>query len=345
MWFGSSVIYDTWLAIRTNSRTIQNDEAPTVLSKKNKKMKDKIKGLIFGQAIGDALGLGTEFMQKTDIAKHYPDGYYSYDQILQDRHRSRWEKGDWTDDTEQFLCIFDSILTHEKVDLSDIAQRFYDWFEGTPTGIGSTTYAVLSLPQYTLYPTKAAEIVWTMRKKNAAPNGGLMRNSIVGVWNYKEINRVLENAEEICALTHYDQRCKDSCKVMSAIISLELQGQAEIMRWIEEYMATLDERLLAYLEPYKNAPIEALALSDEKTMGYTLKALAAGLWAYENADSFSQGLLKVINEGGDADSNGCIAGALLGVKFGFKSIPKYWVNNLNKKEELEERVKRLLNLL
>jgi ADP-ribosylglycohydrolase len=57
-------------------------------------MEDNIKGLIFGQAIGDALGLTTEFMTKEDVMSCYPNGINGYQDIVSDRHRSRWEKGE-----------------------------------------------------------------------------------------------------------------------------------------------------------------------------------------------------------------------------------------------------------
>ena len=41
---------------------------------------DKIKGTIYGQAIGDALGLGTEFMDDYDMAWKYSNGLFFFHQ-------------------------------------------------------------------------------------------------------------------------------------------------------------------------------------------------------------------------------------------------------------------------
>ena len=47
---------------------------------------NKIKGTIYGQVIGDALGLGAEFMSKEEVKENYPNGLTDYGQVVQDSH-------------------------------------------------------------------------------------------------------------------------------------------------------------------------------------------------------------------------------------------------------------------
>ena len=64
---------------------------------------DKIRGVIYGQAIGDAfgietefhacvqfVGLATEFLSRKAARKHYKTGPKGYSDIIQDFHRSRY---------------------------------------------------------------------------------------------------------------------------------------------------------------------------------------------------------------------------------------------------------------
>ena len=152
--------------------------------------KERFLGIIFGQAVGDVLGLSTEFMSKQEVERFYPNGIEDYSQIVQDDHRRRWQRGDWTDDTDMMLCILDSFMAYQKVDFLDIARRFKEWMMNGGMGIGRHTYNVMALGDYTSNPQKAAEIIWKMGKKKAAANGAVMRTSVVGLMKDNVANNV-----------------------------------------------------------------------------------------------------------------------------------------------------------
>jgi ADP-ribosylglycohydrolase len=90
---------------------------------------------------------------------------------------------------------------------------------------------------------------------------------------------------------------------------------------------------------------EGLNPNESNRFGYTLKALSAGFWALKNASSYRDGVLQVIHEGGDADTNAAVVGAMLGAKYGFSSIPIDWVNELHDSRDLEIRAVRMLELI
>ena len=160
----------------------------------NETIKERFLGTIFGQAVGDALGLSTEFMSKQEVDRFYPKGIEDYSQIVQDDHRRRWQRGDWTDDTDMMLCILDSFVACQKVDILDIARRFKEWMMNGGMGIGRHTYNVMALGDYTSNPQKAAEIIWKMGKKKAAANGAVMRTSVVGLMKDNVANAAVAGA-------------------------------------------------------------------------------------------------------------------------------------------------------
>merc|ERR1719235_2979601 len=105
---------------------------------------DRIKGLIWGAALGDAVGLATEFMKKQEAAQHYPDSsQLSPATRVEDRHRSRWDLGDWTDDTDQLVLLLDAVVAGNGVlDPQVFADSLKQWRQkgfpdlGDKTGLG-----------------------------------------------------------------------------------------------------------------------------------------------------------------------------------------------------------------
>ncbi len=292
---------------------------------------DRIKGCVFGQAIGDALGLGAEFMTKEEVNRYYPQGLVSYSQILQDAHRSRWIAGSWTDDTDMMICVANARRDNH-FDLNEIALNFKDWFNGDPLGIGQHTFNVLCFRDYLDNPIKAAEIVWKMYGCKSAANGGVMRTSILGTSPLVDEKEVAD----VCRLTHHDSRCVGSCVVVTKIIQRLIFDNVEISyNEIVNIAKNYDERMLEYIELAKNDDPSVLSL-DDVTMGYTLKTLAVALWALWHCGDFKSGLLSVVNLGGDADTNAAVACALLGAKYGFSMIPHDYIDGLQNKPILEK---------
>ena len=236
-------------------------------------IKDKIYGCLFGQAIGDALGLGTEFMTKTEAKEKYPNGLTEYSQIIRDYHRIKFQPGMWSDDTDMMLCIANAIIEDKGINLHTIARNFKDWFYAPDTqGVGQTTYKVLAIADYVEKPQQVAELIWKMSRTKNAANGAVMRTSITGLLK----NNVAQTAEDVCKLTHFDSRCVGSCVIVSEIIShLIWQGEQLSYSQIITIGNQYDNRIAEYIDKAYCDSIDRLELDEPSSIGYTLKAMGA----------------------------------------------------------------------
>jgi len=331
---------------------------------------DKIRGLVWGAALGDATGLCTEFMSKEEASQKYADiSKVGPGSRVQDRHRSRWAQGDWTDDTDQMILLMDSLLANKGVlDPHAFAESLGQWRnEGFPElgdtaglGIGSTVNAVLEHPAFAVAPDAAADDVWRRGGCTAAANGAVMRCAGSSMFYFWDQELLEYNAVAAASVTHADPRCVASCVAIVILLARTLLGVdlTTLDRRCQEVGSAAhvaaahlkkgnSDELWQHLQCDSDGLAGLNLSSPRSAIGYTYKPLGAACWAFLHADDFKEAILAITMEAGDADSNAVVAGAILGARVGFNRLPQDWLEAVPKLQKawLEGKLSSCLHQL
>lgn len=304
---------------------------------------NKIKGCIFGYAIGDALGLGTEFMTRQEAKVRYPDGLREYKQIIRDAHRSQWRKGDYTADTRFIEILAESMIEKSDIDHLDYARRLKEWYEtSTDFDCGPHLRLIIQDPDFAKDPIATAQRIYTGRGHDDAHNEALGRALLLGLWpNFKE-EHVIQN----CKMTHPNSRCVTSAVVIG-VMAHELlwyrrEAKFDLLMGIAK---RLDETVIPYLETARSGSLADFSLDDEETFWYSRKAMGAALWTLWHHDNPETALYNIIEYAGDADTNAALALGLLGLKYGYNHLPQNLIETLLEKDKLNNLSDRLISTL
>jgi len=298
-------------------------------------LRDRFRGAMLGLAAGNALGLPAEGLRRDLIALVFEGG-------LRDIPPA-FAQQPWDDDTAQAVILAEACLATGRLRLDDLATRFVRWRWENGRGIGLLTDEVLGQLAVGRDPSQAARRVWEGRDRNAAGNGSVMRCAPVGLrWSRSPADLPNESRTS-SVITHFDERCVWSTTVVCALVALATAGA----RWSAVEMA---EALRAEGAP--DEVVESVAGADAlspdamsldgEDMGYALRALEVGLWAARASLGLETILLRVVHAGGDTDTNGAVAGAVAGARFGLAALPARWQASLHQPDRLIELADRLL---
>lgn len=291
----------------------------------NPTIADKIKGAIVGHAVGDALGLGTEFMHRREAAVRYPNGLKDYSEIVRDAHRSIWTRGNWTSCTSALFLVLESILEKGDIEPHDIARRTRDWFLMHPAGIDPEIRFIYMQPDYLDDPYAVAERVWNCMDQHRAPNDPIAKAVIAGIWD-RDGHATSRN---LCRLTHPHPRCVASAAIIDTMTrSLLWNNSPAPYDTLVEIGREYAPDSLPYLETARFGAIQDLHLDDPDDFWFVRKTMASALWPVWHSETLEEGLDAVVAEAGDACVNASIATSLLGLKFGFKAIPSHLTDTL-----------------
>lgn len=297
---------------------------------------DTIKSVLFGVAVGDALGVPVEFNNRDRIRENPVvdmRGFGTYNLL----------PGTWSDDSSLTFCLAE-VLTG-KYDLNAIGQNFVKWLYNnywTPRGnvfdVGIATREAI----YHLAKGVQADLAGGVSVSSNG-NGSLMRISpLLFYLHDKHINERFAITKQVSSITHGHIRSVIACfyYLEFARLLLELRDKFEIYKTLKTDLSKFlrnqnisTEELFIY-QRLLTQDIYELSERDIYSSGYVVHTLEASIWCLLTTNNYSEAVLKAVNLGEDTDTTGAVTGGLAGLLYGFENIPHQWVNQIARREDI-----------
>ncbi|KAK0648322.1 ADP-ribosylglycohydrolase-domain-containing protein [Cercophora newfieldiana] len=270
-------------------------------------LRDRVTGCLVASALGDTIGLYTEFLSSAAALEAYPSRTFTLlptpTPAKFDLHRGSKPPAHWTDDTDHALLLLLAFLhtadttSPEPAPLptqTALAARLRVWvqqglrpLETMPLGLGRLVGSVVATKGFEETPERIAREHWEKMGRKAAPNGSLMRTHPVGLmclWRGEE--EAFEAAAELSRVTHVDPRCVVACVIGTGLVRGLVRGEVDgeeavdgvITRGREWVVGQGEEVDGEELEKHVRChSLEELKLDESTSIGYVYKALGSGV--------------------------------------------------------------------
>lgn len=283
---------------------------------------DRARAALLGAALGDALGSTVEFMTPGEIR-----AAHGVHRELTGGGWLRLRPGAVTDDTEMALGLGRSIVAEGRLEPRAAAEAWAAWLRGGPRDVGNTVRR--GLRRFLLDGSLCGPPA-----EGDAGNGAAMRVAPVALATLADRARLEADAIAQARITHHHPLSDAAAVHVGELVQLACLGLS--LRRLRRASEALAARYPAFaLEPYRGL-----------ATGYVPDTLRTVLHFLYRTGGFEECLVAVVNQGGDADTTGAIAGAIAGAYYGPEQLPRRWLARLDPgvRRELEALPERLVAL-
>lgn len=305
------------------------------------------KDILFGVAVGDALGVPVEFKSRAEISRQPVT-----DMTGHGTHNK--PAGTFSDDSSLTLCLAEAIASGFSLDAT--AQNFIKWLcdkywtaDNHVFDVGMTTHRAIERLITGTAPEHAGDF-----EEESNGNGSLMR--ILPLLVYicdKPIGERYKLIKQVSSITHGHIRSVIACFYYLEFVLGLLNGEDKF-----DIYHRLQKDVAGYLRSININPDEIKLfdrlLIDRVDMipehqiwssGYVLHTLEASIWCLLNTGNYKDAVLKAVNLGHDTDTTAAVTGGVAGLLYGYKSIPENWLNQLARRADIDDLAVRMFKAI
>jgi ADP-ribosylglycohydrolase len=294
-------------------------------------------GMLAGVAVGDALGMPTEFLTRETIAEWY--GAITTLRTADPRHpHHALPAGSVTDDTDHTLLLADVVIEHGTVDTHTWAERLLAW--GTSPRVVANRFVGPSTLK-TLEALKAGAPLESVPRAGTSC-GAAMRVAPLAI-AFDDRARLEAEVVKSCSVSHFTRTAISGAMSMAFALSAALEADADIERVAaaaqEGALRGLDHGDWHWTPPIGRRVQRALTwartLDREEVLANLFDLIGVDMYADQlvpaaialaalaNGDP-NDAMTMAANLGGDSDTLASMTGSLCGALHGVDAIDAAW---------------------
>ena len=310
-------------------------------------MIEKMKAGIMGFAVGDALGVPVEFLNRNLLQKNPVKDMIGYGS-------HRVPEGTWSDDTSLMIAAMDSIQEKNDIDFEDIMYKFTEWLKYAKYTATDELFDIGISTRKAILNFQRGEQAINCGPKgiNENGNGSLMRILPFVYYskfsNFSKKERIML-IDQASSLTHGHEISRLGCQIYCDYLDLLLDSvdKKEAFDLIQkiDYSKYYSMSSISEYRRILSGDLKSLTINEIQSSGYVVHSLDASLWCTLNNDNYEDAVVAAVNLGEDTDTIGAITGSINGIIYGKDNIPKRWMEKLRKREYLENLSEQFMNTI
>lgn len=315
-------------------------------------IQQRILGALYGQMLGDSLGMPSELWPRSRVRSHFGWIDRFLDGPQENSAACYFSAGQFTDDTSMALALADALLeANGKVVPELIARnviRWVDSFDAFNKNILGPSSKVALREQKEGKPISSLE-------NNGVTNGAAMRVSPLGcVLPSAPLRTFVDQVWEASSPTHKSDIAVAGAVVIAWSVSKAIEGASwaeiktalpAVAAYAQEFRpSTFSASLAARIELALSVVAHAAGIEDASERVYqlvgagvsTIESVPAAIAMVDLANGCPNRCAELCaNLGGDTDTIGAMATAICGALQGVDAIKKAWLDTLKKTNPID----------